>query len=93
MEALLFRCARRIKRVDAGGTGFAGAEFNANSREADTGVAGTTGITDAIGAAEAGLVEAPGSKDVERVEESGATARRAFADATLEVRSPQALRP
>jgi len=85
MEACSSDARGESKRVDAGGTGFAGAEFNANSREADTGVAGTTGITDAIGAAEAGFSGAPGSKDVERVEESGATGATGFADATLEV--------
>ena len=48
----------------------------------DTGAAGTTGITEPTGAAELGLSGAPGSKDVERVEESGATG---FADTPPEV--------
>src|ERR1700674_4003249 len=85
MEACSFDARGESKRVDAGGTGFTGAEFNANSREADTGAAGTTGITVATCAGEAGFSGAPGSKDVERVEERGTTGATAFAATTREV--------
>src|SRR5260370_14874454 len=75
MEACTSGARGESKIMDADGTGFKGAEFTENSGVADTGATGTTGSR---GVVERRLSEASGSKEVDNMEESGATGATGF---------------